>query len=121
MSPRSLVAGIALGRVAIGAALTLVPQLGVAWIGKDAERATSRVLLGAVGARDVTIGLGTLAALKRGDALVPWLLGAALADGTDLVGTLLARKAVPPSGLLGVGTLAGGTAIAELALARELR
>jgi hypothetical protein len=122
MSPRTLVAGIALGRVAIGGALALAPQpLGAAWVGKDAERTTSRLLLSAVGARDAGIGLGTLAALKRGDALRPWVLGAALADGVDLVATLLARKAVPRSALLGVGLLAGGTAIAELALARDLR
>jgi hypothetical protein len=123
MNPRPLVAGIALGRVAIGAALTLAPRkpFGAGWIGKDAERTTSQLLFRSVGARDAGIGLGTLAALKRGDALLPWVLGAALADGVDLVGTLLARKAIPRNALLGVGALAGGTAIAELALARELR
>ncbi len=122
MNPRTLVAGIAVGRAAIGAALTLLPAktVGSGWIGKDAERPTAQLLFRCVGVRDGVLGLGTLAALKRGDALAPWILAAALADAVDLVATLAARKAIPRSAVVGVGALAGGTALAELALARQL-
>lgn len=123
MNPRTLVASIAVGRAAIGVALTLAPAkpFGTGWIGEDAGRPSSQLLIRSVGARDAGLGLGTLVALRRGDALLPWILGAVLADGVDLVATLLARTAIPRNAVLGVGALAGGTAIAELALARQLR
>ncbi len=123
MSPRTLLAGIALGRVAFGAALTAKPQttVGPGWIGTaEAERPTAALLFRSVGARDIAIGAGTLAALRQGAALRPWLLGALLADAVDLVATLGAGKAVPVRGRIGIGLVAGGAVAMQLAVARSL-
>jgi len=120
MSTRAQIVGLALGRVAIGAALVASPRskIGTGWVGGDAERPSVSLLMRAVGARDVALGLGTLAALRQGGALRPWLIGASLADATDLVATLGAGKAVPAQGRAGIALLASGALAQQLAIAR---
>ncbi|MDO8210091.1 hypothetical protein [Conexibacter sp. CPCC 206217] len=122
MSPRTLVTGIALGRLAIGAALVVAPRkvFGPGWIGTEAERPPAGVLLRAVGARDVALGLGTLIALKQGSSLEPWVLGATIADGTDFFATLAAGQSIPAAGRAGVGALAGGSFGLQLGLLKAL-
>jgi len=124
LTPRSAVTGIAVGRLLAGAGLLAQPggALASGWVGAaEAERGATQLLFRSVGARDAGIALGTLAALRRGDALHPWVLGAALADGVDLVATVAARRHIPRAGLVAVGLIAAGTAAAELAIARALR
>jgi hypothetical protein len=123
MSPRTLLAGIALGRVGFGAALTAKPQttVGPGWVGTaESERPATALLFRSVGARDIAMGAGTLVALRQGAALRPWLLGALLADAVDLVATLGAGKAIPARGRLGIGVVAGGAVALQLAVARSL-
>lgn len=122
MTPRTLVAGIALGRLALGAALVAAPKkvVGPGWIGAEAERPAAGVLLRAVGARDIALALGTLAALKQGSSLKPWVVGASIADGTDFFGTLAAGSAIPMQGRAGVGALAGGALGLQLGLLKAL-
>jgi hypothetical protein len=118
-----MLAGVALGRLAFGAALTAKPQttVGPNWIGgAESERPTAGLLFRSVGARDIALALGTLGALREGAALRPWLLGALLADGVDLVATLAAGSAVPAKGRLGIVAVAGGAVAVQLALARSL-
>jgi hypothetical protein len=122
MGPRTLVTGIALGRLALGAALVVAPRsaVGSGWIGSEAERPAAGVLLRAVGARDVAIALGTLIALKQGSSLRPWVLGGSIADGADFFATLAAGQAIPPAGRAGVGALAGGALGVQLGLLKAL-
>jgi len=122
MSPRTLVAGIALGRLALGAALALAPRkvVGPGWIGAEAERPAAGTLLRAVGARDVALALGTLSALRAGSDLTAWVVGGALADGTDFAATLAAGSAIPVQGRAGVGLLAGGALGVQLGLLKTL-
>lgn len=122
MSPRTLVAGIALGRLVIGTALMVAPRkvVGPGWIGSEAERPAAGILLRAVGARDVALALGALVALQQGSSLKPWVAAGALADGTDFFATLAAGQAIPPQARAGVGILAGGGFGAQLGLLRAL-
>jgi len=122
MSPRTLVAGIALGRLALGAALLAAPRkvVGPGWIGADAQRPASGTLLRAVGARDVALAAGTLAALRQRSSLTPWIVGGALADGTDFAATLAAGQAIPPQGRAAVGLVAGVAFGAQLGLLRAV-
>ena len=123
MSPRTLVAGIALGRLVLGAALLAAPRkvVGPGWVGAEAERPAAGVLLRAVGARDVALAAGTLAALKGGSSLTPWVVGGAIADGADFTATLAAGQAIPPQGRAAVGALAGGALGAQIGLLRALK
>jgi hypothetical protein len=122
VSTRTQIIGLALGRLALGTALLAAPRglVGAAWIGRDAERSTSSILLRAVGARDVALALGTLVALRQGGALRPWLLTASIADATDVLATLKAGDAVPAQGRAAVGALGGGAFAQQLALARAV-
>jgi hypothetical protein len=122
MGPRTLVTGIALGRLAIGAALVAAPRkaFGPGWIGEEAQRPPAAALLRAVGARDVALGLGTLIALRNSSSLKAWVLAGTIADGTDFFATLAAGQAIPPAGRMGVGAVAGGALGAQLGLLKAL-
>jgi hypothetical protein len=122
MNPRAMLTGLAVGRLAIGAALVAKPhsQVGTGWIGEDAKRPTAAVAFRAVGARDMALALGTLATRRSGGPLKPWLLAATLADATDLVATFAAGKAVPARSKALIGLLAGGAIVQQLALTRSV-
>jgi hypothetical protein len=117
------VAGIALGRLALGTALLAAPKqvVGTGWVGDEAKRPAAAVLLRAVGARDVAIALGTLVALRKRTPLTLWIVGATLSDGTDFFATLGAGQALPASARAGVGAIAGSALGAQLGLLRALR
>jgi len=117
-----MLTGLIAGRLAIGALLVAKPQsqVGTAWIGEDARRATAGVPLRAVGARDMALALGTLATRRSGGPLKPWLLAATLADATDLVATLAAGRAVSARSKALIALLAGGAIVQQLALVRSV-
>jgi hypothetical protein len=103
---------MAAGRVAIGTALLLAPGLVAgSWTGADGRRPGAKVLGRAVGIRDLVLGLGTLAALERGDErAATWVQAGAMADAADAAATMLAFKHLPRLSGLGVLALAGGAA-----------
>lgn len=112
-APRLIASGVAIGRIAIGAALAVAPEAAAArWIGADADRVPVQVALRGLGTRDVVLGAGTLAALGDRDAARAWLAGGILADGADLAGTAIAGAAIPRGGRIGVLVLAGGAIVA---------
>lgn len=122
MNPRFLTTTLAVGRLAIGAALVAKPQgvVGSGWIGEEAKRPTAVLAFRSVGARDMALALGTLAAQRGGNPLKPWLLGATLADAVDLVATFAAGRAVPAKGKAAITLLAGGAIAQQLALTRSV-
>jgi len=92
MDARDLAVGLAGGRIAIGVVSLLAPGLvGRAMIGAEGDSGGTRLFLRAVGARDLTLGIGVLAALDRGAPVHGWLRASAVADGLDAAGSLLAR------------------------------
>jgi hypothetical protein len=102
--------------VALGAVAIARPALPArAWV--SAERATEpgvQVLARALGARDLALGVVTLAACARGSACARRAtvgLGA-FADGVDLAATLLAWRSLPARGrYLAVAATVGATAL----------
>jgi len=111
----------ALGRVVVGATLTLAPErAGTAWIGRDASRPATQVAISAFGARDLAIGLGAAYAAGQGHGARPWLRAGVLADTADLAATLRARDHLSPLAVAGVGALAAGSALLGFWLTREL-
>jgi hypothetical protein len=117
MSPRLLAQVIAAGRVVIGVSLFVAPTaITRRWVGPDeSDRAGARVLAMGLGARDVVVGAGALAALSDGGGSAkPWLLGSALADAADLAAILRNASDVPGSAVAGTVAVAGGAAAAGL-------
>ena len=107
---------LAAGRVALGVAAVLRPELPARpWVGtEEAGGAAGAVLGRALGGRDISLGLGALLALRDGRAAGPaasWVAGGALADGVDALATLLSWRALPAGGRVAITTVAGSAAI----------
>ena len=103
-----MAAVISLGRFVFGAAFIARPKiLEGAWIGKQARLPGAQVLARAVGARDLTLGLGGLQAAARDDGSIrPWLAAAAICDAVDFGATYAAGRRIPRQGRNGVLTIA---------------
>ncbi len=84
----SSVEGVAVARAAVGSALLVRPRLLAQSLGVDsAANARMSWAVQMLGAREVALGLGTLAALRggAGRGLRLWLMAGLLADATDAV------------------------------------
>jgi hypothetical protein len=121
-SPRDLARAQALGRILLGAALTVAPRaITSAWLGpRDARRTTTAVLATAMGARDLGLGLGTARAVGAGFGARPWLAAGVLADATDMIATWRARDELPTVGAIGIVAMAGSSAALGLYLRSAL-
>ena len=113
---------VAAGRVAIGVtalAWPLVPARP--WVGADADNVAAQVFGRALGARDLALGLGALAALQApssgagaGSARA-WVAAGALSDALDVVASVLSWRELPRFTRWLVAASAGGAALAGLA------
>jgi hypothetical protein len=98
MEARDLAVGLAGGRIAIGVVSLLVPGVvGRAMMGFDGDSGGARLVLRVVGARDLALGIGVLAALDRNAPVRGWLRASAVVDGLDAAGSLLARHHLRPT------------------------
>ena len=122
-SARLLTTAFALGRLAFGIGLLARPrQVASGWIGQDAERGAVRVVLRGLGARDVALSAGALAALGDEDRLAHWLAAAIGCDLSDVVATLAApAESLPGNACWGTVVLGGGSAVAGAALLAGLK
>src|SRR4051794_21300030 len=104
---RTLVRGLAVGRIAFGAAMLIRPEAAVrGWIGKrPASYGGTQTITQAFGARDLSLGVGTLAALMTGKDGRDWVLLAAFADAVDLAATVT-QDDLPLSGRVIVAIMA---------------
>jgi hypothetical protein len=91
---------VAAGRVGIGMAALAWPSLPARpWVGAAADDLAARVFGRALGARDLALGLGALAALQGQAAETgparTWFAAGALSDALDVVATLSAWRELP--------------------------
>jgi hypothetical protein len=106
---RILAVVISVGRSLFGVAFIAQPKLMEgAWIGKQARLPGAQLLARAVGARDLTLGLGGLQALARDDGSArPWLAAGATCDAVDFGATWAAGRGIPRQARNGVLAIAG--------------
>jgi hypothetical protein len=122
--PRARAAAIAVMslRVAYGVALIAAPErLARRWLGPAAAGAPTQVPLRALGAREIAIHGGALAAAVKGAPLRPWLAGSIAGDLTDVAATTAGRDQLPDGAALATLLVGGCSALitAALALAAE--
>lgn len=119
---RSVARITASGRVAVGTALLVVPgAVTRGWIGPTGAAPGARLLGRGLGVRDLTLGLGVLGALGRGDPRArDWIRASAVADGGDAVATVLAYRHLPRRARFGVLALAAGAAALGFVAAENL-
>lgn len=121
MEARTLARLVAGARTAIGIALFVAPATaGRGWIGRSVEDAGTRMAVRGLGARDVAIGVGMLAALEGDGSPDRWLEAGAVADLADAASAVLARDERPSSTVLGTVAVAGGAAALALWLRGKL-
>src|SRR2546421_5339738 len=103
---------VAGARIVFGIAFIAMPGLtGRVWIGGDADRPAVKLLTQAIGARDLTMGLGALIAMRRGKPARGWLEAISLTDVVDFTCGLLAGDRIPRSSRAAVLVLAGASAL----------
>ena len=111
---------VAAGRVALGVtalAWPLVPARP--WVGAAADDVAARVFGRALGARDLALGLGALAALQgpaaQAGSARAWVAAGALSDALDVVATVSSWQELPRVTRWLVAASAGGAALAGAA------
>jgi hypothetical protein len=117
---------VAAGRVALGLTALAWPSVPARpWVGSAADDLTARVFGRALGARDLALGLGALAALQ-GPAGEPgsasaWVAAGALSDALDVAASLASWHELPRIGRWLVVASAGGAALTGAAGALAVR
>jgi hypothetical protein len=108
-------------RIAYGAALILAPARTTrSWLGELGARGGGPVPVRALGAREIAIHAGGIAAVL-GDAPVrPWLLASVAGDCVDVAATFAAAADVPDGAPVKTAVVAGGSAALTVAVAAAL-
>ncbi len=117
---------VAAGRVALGLTALAWPSVPARpWVGGAADELAARVFGRALGARDLALGLGALAALQgpaTGTASASaWVAAGALSDALDVVASVSSWRELPRIGRWLVVASAGGAALAGAAGALAVR
>jgi hypothetical protein len=118
---------VAVGRVGLGVTALVWPSVpGRPWVGASADELGAQVFARALGARDLALGLGALAAVLQsspGPQQAAWYAAGALSDALDATVTAAAWSRLPRTTRWLVAASAGGAALAgaagTLAAARE--
>ena len=111
---------VAAGRVAIGVTALVWPLVPARpWVGAAADDVAARVFGRALGARDLALGLGALAALQgpaaQAGSARAWVAAGALSDALDVVASLASWPDLPRVTRWLVAASAGGAAVAGAA------
>jgi hypothetical protein len=113
---------VAAGRVALGVTALAWPAIPARpWVGASADDLAARVFGRALGARDLALGLGALAALARPGAepgpAASWVAAGALSDALDVAASLASWHDLPRVTRWLVAASAGGAALTGAAAA----
>ena len=135
---RHAATAVAAGRVALGVAALARPSVPARpWVGASADELGARVFGRALGARDLALGRGALAALRSAPAgsagaqaagaqaagawaAGAWVAAGALSDALDVAITVAAWPELPRTTRWLVAASAGGAAVAGAAGALAL-
>jgi hypothetical protein len=112
---------VAAGRVALGLTALAWPAVPARpWVGASADDLAARVFGRALGARDIALGLGALAALRpdaEPGSAASWVAAGALSDALDVAASLASWRDLPRVTRWLVAASAGGAALTGAAAA----
>ncbi|MEX0791445.1 MAG: hypothetical protein WD178_11790 [Actinomycetota bacterium] len=112
--------GLGVSRVAIGSVALAVPGFAMkTWLGVDAGSGPVKAMGLAIGARDLALGAGTLAALRSNTSGKVWLYGGVLSDAADAVATVRAFSSNPRNPRMLIALAAAGAAAGGAWAARQ--
>ena len=121
MSARTIARLIGAGRVAVGLGLVVAPSaVARPWIGDDADRPGTTVMIRGLGARDLILGLLALHTLGNAQVAPRYQRAVAVSDAVDLLATLAVRDKLPAGAAIGTAAVAGGAITGQLYAAAKL-
>jgi hypothetical protein len=120
MDDANLALLLARARIGIGLAAVAAPGLASRVLSGRPASGIEPLLARMLGARDVTLGLGTAIALERGAPVRGWLEASAVSDAADCVSSLLAQSRMSKRAFAATVALAAGSALTCGYLARRL-
>ncbi len=121
MDYRQLVRILAAGRIVIGGALTIVPGFaGAMWIGDIARDPRVKVMIRAMGIRDLALGAGLYRALSTGAPTRDWAVLGGVSDLVDAGATVLGARRIGVLKALPTLAVAGGSAAIHLSATDQL-
>jgi hypothetical protein len=117
---RHAATAVAAGRIALGVAALVRPSVPARpWVGASADELGAQVFGRALGARDLALGLGALAAARQAPSgswpAGAWYAAGALSDALDVAVTAAAWPRLPRATRWLIVASAGGAAIAGAA------
>jgi hypothetical protein len=117
---RHAATAVAAGRIALGVAALIRPSVPARpWVGVSADELGAQVFGRALGARDLALGLGALAAVRQAPSgsrsAGAWYAAGALSDALDVAVTAAAWPRLPRATRWLIAASAGGAAIAGAA------
>jgi hypothetical protein len=121
MDLESMAKQLCVSRISFGAGLILAPGMYARfWAGPGASERWSRVLARSLGARELALGAGGLAALRAGEAADTerWVLANAVTEAAD-VAVNLAIAPRTPARIAGAVLAAANTAVLAAWLAER--
>lgn len=118
---RQTVRNLAIGRIAFGAAMILLPRfVGTRWVGPDGAASGAKVITRGLGARDLALGVLTLEAVDDDRPVDRLIELGVFCDAVDAVSTLVAGGSVPFARRIGTVLVAGGAAAVGLGVLDRL-
>lgn len=112
MDDRELLRRLSFVRLAIGVSLFAAPRLAVkVWTGESSDSAALVLAARGLGAREVALAAGTLAAMESGGPVRRWVEAAVIADAADAVSALGRLPSLAPIRRMGQLVGAGGGAL----------
>ena len=104
-------------RIAYGAALAVAPgRTTRQWLGPEAGSPAAGVALRALGAREIVLHGGAVAAALTDSPVRPWLIGSIAGDCSDIVATFGAGSKLPDGAPVKTLAVAGGSAALSAAV-----
>jgi hypothetical protein len=111
---------LARARIAIGVAAMVAPGLASRVLSGRKASGIEPLLARMLGARDLTLGLGTVIAIDRGAPVRGWLEASAVSDAVDCLSSLLAKSRMSKLAFVGTVSLAATSAVTGAVLATQL-
>jgi hypothetical protein len=120
MDPHHTARLLAIGRMAVGALLMVVPGVVTRPLTGGRPSRTVRLLARTTGARDLVLGAGAFAALADGSDASPWVKAGAAADAVDAVALAAASREIGAVAAVGGGAVAAAAAVVGFRAAHQL-
>ena len=121
MRDRDLLRRLSFMRLAIGISLLAAPRLAVKlWTGESNDSSSLRLAARGLGAREVALAAGTLAAMENGGAARRWVEAAVIADTADALSVFGRLPGMSPINRLGQLVGAGGAALLGVKIASSI-